>query len=111
KRAETIRHGASAVGHAVRSGDHGGGGSSVDLSEGERCHLGTAPSPAAARQTETQTPNNSKRSLDLRGNYRCSDDLPYTTGACPSRSRLTKRQRRFGTNALDPPARRPRTGA
>ncbi|MBW5433783.1 P-type conjugative transfer protein TrbL [Bradyrhizobium canariense] len=36
KRAETIRHGASAVGHAVRSGDHGGGGSSVDLSEGER---------------------------------------------------------------------------
>ncbi|MDD1523686.1 P-type conjugative transfer protein TrbL, partial [Bradyrhizobium sp. WBAH23] len=36
KRAETIRHGASAAGHAVRSGDHGGSGSSVDLSEGER---------------------------------------------------------------------------
>ncbi|MGY4158321.1 type IV secretion system protein TrbL [Bradyrhizobium sp. USDA 4461] len=36
KRAETIRHGASAVSHAVRSGDHGGGGSSVELSEGER---------------------------------------------------------------------------
>lgn len=36
KRAETVRHGASAVSHAVRSGDHGGGGSSVDLSEGER---------------------------------------------------------------------------
>src|SRR4051812_32317796 len=35
KRAETIRHGASTAGHAVRSGDHGGGGSSVDLSEGE----------------------------------------------------------------------------
>ncbi|WP_448040562.1 P-type conjugative transfer protein TrbL [Bradyrhizobium liaoningense] len=36
KRAETIRQGASAAGHAVRSGDHGGSGSSVDLSEGER---------------------------------------------------------------------------
>jgi type IV secretion system protein TrbL len=36
KRAETIRHGVSAAGHAVRSGDHGGSGSSVDLSEGER---------------------------------------------------------------------------
>ncbi|MET4022558.1 type IV secretion system protein TrbL [Bradyrhizobium sp. JR7.2] len=36
KRAQTIRHGASAAGHAVRSGDHGGSGSSVDLSEGER---------------------------------------------------------------------------
>lgn len=36
KRAETIRHGASAAGRAVRSGDHGGRGSSVDLSEGER---------------------------------------------------------------------------
>jgi hypothetical protein len=35
KRAQTIRHGASAAGHAVRSGDHGGSGSSVDLSEGE----------------------------------------------------------------------------
>ena len=31
KRAQTIRHGASAAGHAVRSGDHGGSGSSVDL--------------------------------------------------------------------------------
>lgn len=36
KRTETIRHGASAAGHAVRSGDQGGSGSSVDLSEGER---------------------------------------------------------------------------
>ncbi|GGI33419.1 P-type conjugative transfer protein TrbL [Bradyrhizobium guangdongense] len=36
KRAETIRHAASAAGQAVRSGDHSGSGSSVDLSEGER---------------------------------------------------------------------------
>ena len=36
KRAQTIRHGASAAAHAVRSGDHGGSGASVDLSEGER---------------------------------------------------------------------------
>jgi len=36
KRAETIRQGASAAGHAVRSGDSGGSSSSVDLSEGER---------------------------------------------------------------------------
>ena len=36
KHAQTIRHGASAAGHAVRSGDHGGSGSSVDLSEGGR---------------------------------------------------------------------------
>lgn len=36
KRSQTIRHGASAAGHAVRSGDHGGSGSAVDLSEGER---------------------------------------------------------------------------
>jgi type IV secretion system protein TrbL len=36
KRAETIRHGASAASQTVRSGDHGGSGSSVDLSEGER---------------------------------------------------------------------------
>jgi type IV secretory pathway TrbL component len=36
KRAQTIQHGASTAGHAVRSGDHGGSGSSVDLSEGER---------------------------------------------------------------------------
>jgi len=36
KRVQMIRHGASAAGHAVRSGDHGGSGSSVDLSEGER---------------------------------------------------------------------------
>ncbi|MGY0572515.1 P-type conjugative transfer protein TrbL [Bradyrhizobium sp. RDM12] len=36
KRAQAVRHGASAAGHAVRSGDHGGSGSSVDLSEGER---------------------------------------------------------------------------
>ncbi len=36
KGGQTIRHGASAASHAVRSGDHGGSGSSVDLSEGER---------------------------------------------------------------------------
>jgi type IV secretion system protein TrbL len=35
KRAQAITHGASAVSHTVRSGDHGGGGASVDLSEGE----------------------------------------------------------------------------
>lgn len=36
KRNQTISHGASAAIHVVRSGDHGGGGSSVNLSEGER---------------------------------------------------------------------------
>ncbi|WP_342709617.1 P-type conjugative transfer protein TrbL [Bradyrhizobium sp. B124] len=36
KRAQTIQHGASAATHAIRSGDHGGGGGSVDLSEGDR---------------------------------------------------------------------------
>jgi type IV secretion system protein TrbL len=36
KRTQTITHGASAATHAIRSGDHGGGGSSVDLSEGNR---------------------------------------------------------------------------
>ncbi|KIZ48062.1 type IV secretion system protein, partial [Rhodopseudomonas palustris] len=35
KRAQTINHGTSAAAHAVRSGDHGGGGASVNLSEGE----------------------------------------------------------------------------
>ncbi len=35
KRAQTINHGTSVAAHAVRSGDHGGGGASVDLSEGE----------------------------------------------------------------------------
>jgi type IV secretory pathway TrbL component len=34
KRAQTIRHGASAATHAVRSGDQGGSGTSVNLSEG-----------------------------------------------------------------------------
>jgi len=34
KRAQTVNQGASAVAHAVRSGDGAGGGSSVDLSEG-----------------------------------------------------------------------------
>jgi type IV secretion system protein TrbL len=33
RREQTITHGASAAAHAVRSGDHGGGGASVDLSE------------------------------------------------------------------------------
>jgi type IV secretion system protein TrbL len=36
KRAQTISHGASAATHAVRSGDHGGGGASIDLSEGDQ---------------------------------------------------------------------------
>jgi type IV secretion system protein TrbL len=36
KRTQTITHGASAATHAIRSGDHAGGGSSVDLSEGNR---------------------------------------------------------------------------
>jgi type IV secretion system protein TrbL len=36
KQSQTVSHGASAATHAVRSGDHGGGGASVDLSEGER---------------------------------------------------------------------------
>ncbi|MDP2373608.1 MAG: P-type conjugative transfer protein TrbL, partial [Reyranella sp.] len=36
RRSQAASHGASATAHAVRSGDHGGGGSSVDLSEGNR---------------------------------------------------------------------------
>jgi len=36
KRAQTISHGASAPTHAIRSGDHGGGGGSVDLSQEDR---------------------------------------------------------------------------
>ncbi|MBH5389354.1 P-type conjugative transfer protein TrbL [Bradyrhizobium diversitatis] len=36
KRAQTISHGISAATHAVRSGDHGGSGSSIDLSDGGR---------------------------------------------------------------------------
>ena len=36
KRSQTMSHGASAATHAIRSGDHGGGGASVNLSEGER---------------------------------------------------------------------------
>jgi type IV secretion system protein TrbL len=35
KRAQTMNHGTSVVAHAVRSGDHGGGGASVDLSHKE----------------------------------------------------------------------------
>jgi type IV secretion system protein TrbL len=35
KRAQTMSHGASAATHSVRAADHAGGGSSVDLSEGE----------------------------------------------------------------------------
>jgi type IV secretion system protein TrbL len=35
KRAQTMNHGTSAAAHAVRSGDQGGGGASVDLSQGE----------------------------------------------------------------------------
>lgn len=36
KRSQTVSHGFSAVGHAVRSGDAHGGGSSINLSEGDR---------------------------------------------------------------------------
>jgi len=36
KRSQTLGHGVSAATHAVRSGDSGGGGASVDLSQGER---------------------------------------------------------------------------
>jgi type IV secretion system protein TrbL len=36
KRSQIASHGASAATHAVRSSDHGGGGASVDLSEGQR---------------------------------------------------------------------------
>lgn len=36
RRSQTLSHGASATTHAVRSGDHGGAGASVNLSEGER---------------------------------------------------------------------------
>jgi type IV secretion system protein TrbL len=36
KRSQAMSHGASAATHAVRSSDHGGGGTSVDLSEGNR---------------------------------------------------------------------------
>ena len=36
KRSQTVSHGASAATHAVRSADPGGGGASVDLSQGER---------------------------------------------------------------------------
>ena len=36
KRSQTASHGVSAATQAVRSGDHGGGGSSVNLSEGDR---------------------------------------------------------------------------
>ncbi|HQS16946.1 P-type conjugative transfer protein TrbL [Reyranella sp.] len=34
RRSQTASHGASAATHAIRSSDHGGGGSSIDLSEG-----------------------------------------------------------------------------
>ena len=34
KRSQTVSHGVSAATNAMRSGDHGGGGASVDLSEG-----------------------------------------------------------------------------
>jgi type IV secretion system protein TrbL len=36
KRAQTMSHGVSAATHALRSGDQGGGGASVDLSEGKQ---------------------------------------------------------------------------
>lgn len=36
KRTQTITHSASTATHAIRAGDHAGGGASVDLSEGDR---------------------------------------------------------------------------
>ena len=36
KRAQRVNHGASAAAHSIRSGDAHGGGSSIDLSEGDR---------------------------------------------------------------------------
>jgi type IV secretion system protein TrbL len=36
KRSQSLSHGVSAAGHAVRSGDSHGGGSSVNLSESDR---------------------------------------------------------------------------
>jgi type IV secretion system protein TrbL len=36
RRSQTLSHGASAATHAIRSGDHGGSGASVNLSEKER---------------------------------------------------------------------------
>src|SRR5690606_29376445 len=36
KRSQALSHGVSAAGHAVRSGDSHGGGSSVNLSESDR---------------------------------------------------------------------------
>jgi type IV secretion system protein TrbL len=36
RRSQTVSHGASVAGHVIRSGDHGGSGSAVDLSEGDR---------------------------------------------------------------------------
>ncbi|MBB4303152.1 type IV secretion system protein TrbL [Rhodobium orientis] len=36
KRAQRVSHGASATAHSIRSGDAHGGGSSIDLSEGDR---------------------------------------------------------------------------
>jgi type IV secretion system protein TrbL len=36
RRSQTLSRGASAATHAVRAGDHAGGGASVDLSESER---------------------------------------------------------------------------
>ncbi|MCC0017427.1 MAG: P-type conjugative transfer protein TrbL, partial [Rhodobiaceae bacterium] len=36
KRAQRVSHGASAAAHSIRSGDAHGGGSSIDLSEGDR---------------------------------------------------------------------------
>jgi len=36
KRMQTMSHGASAAINTVRSADHGGGGATVDLSEGKK---------------------------------------------------------------------------
>ena len=36
KRAQRVSHSASAAAHSIRSGDAHGGGSSIDLSEGDR---------------------------------------------------------------------------
>lgn len=113
KRAQTVRHGASAAGHAVRSGDHGWerrfrqpfrGGALTRPSVAFNTGRGQKRRNPAAARLQTGP-------LDLRGNIPCSNDLPFITGACPNRPHPTKRQRRSGMNALDPPAYKPKTGA
>src|SRR4051794_32392449 len=78
----------------------------VDITERRLSHPPRAVTPQSPDTARLET------TPSISGaNYRCSDDLLFTTGACPSRPRLIKRQHRSGTNALDQPASRPKTGA